>query len=109
THTIRSGESLYTIARHYGVTAQAIMQASSIPAPDKIFVGQRVVIPGRPDLLAAMDDVKPSAAAVGRLPVDSAKPVLAAVSPEPPMARGHASTADTRVASLDDFPAATPG
>jgi murein DD-endopeptidase MepM/ murein hydrolase activator NlpD len=110
THTIRSGESLYTIARHYGVTAQAIMQASSIPAPDKIFVGQRVVIPGRPDLLAAMDDVKPSAAAAGKLPVDSAKPVLAAVSPEPPMARGHASsTADTRVASLDDFPTATPG
>lgn len=109
THTIRSGESLYTIARHYGVTAQAIMQASSIPAPDKIFVGQRVVIPGRPDLLAAMDDAKPSAAVTDKLPVDSAKPVLAATSPDPVTPRGHnAANPETRVASLEAFPVARP-
>ena len=80
THVIKSGESLYTIAKHYGVTAQAIMQATGIAAPDKIFVGQRVVIPGRPDLLAAMDDVKlPTdaakvAAEAEKLPIDSSKP-----------------------------------
>ena len=36
THVIESGESLYTIARHYDVTAQAIMQANGISSPDKI-------------------------------------------------------------------------
>jgi murein DD-endopeptidase MepM/ murein hydrolase activator NlpD len=77
THTIRSGESLYTIARHYGVTAQAIMDASDISAPDKIYVGQRVIIPGRPDLLAAMDHAAPPAPGTPKLPVDSARPVVA--------------------------------
>jgi murein DD-endopeptidase MepM/ murein hydrolase activator NlpD len=99
THVIRSGESLYTIARHYGVTAQAIMQASHLPAPDKIYVGQRVVIPGRPDLLAAMDDAKLPPGS-DKLPVDSSKPVLASEAPEPAAVRPHAP--ETRVASLDN-------
>lgn len=77
THTIRSGESLYTIARHYGVTAQSIMDASDISAPDKIYVGQRVVIPGRPDLLAAMDNAAAPAPGTPKLPVDNARPVVA--------------------------------
>jgi murein DD-endopeptidase MepM/ murein hydrolase activator NlpD len=101
THVIRSGESLYTIAKHYGVTAQSIMQASNIPAPDKIFVGQRVSIPGRPDLLAAMDGGKP-APQTDKLPIDSGKPVLASAAPEPaPQPLHGPSTAPaTRVASL---------
>jgi murein DD-endopeptidase MepM/ murein hydrolase activator NlpD len=52
THTITSGESLYTIARRYDVTTQAIVQANNLGSPDKIVVGQRVIIPGRADLLA---------------------------------------------------------
>lgn len=100
THVIRSGKSLYTIARHYGVTAQSIMQASSLSAPDKIVVGQRVVIPGRPDLLAAKDDIKLPAGS-DRLPVDNAKPVLAAIPPEPAPGHQPAPVAETRVASLD--------
>ena len=97
THVIRSGESLYTIAKHYGVTAQSIMQASNIPAPDKIFVGQRVSIPGRPDLLAAMDGGKP-APQPDKLPIDSGKPVLASAAPQP--LHGPSTAPATRVASL---------
>lgn len=52
THTIASGESLYTIARRYDVSATDIISANSISAPDQIRVGQGLVIPGRPDLLA---------------------------------------------------------
>jgi murein DD-endopeptidase MepM/ murein hydrolase activator NlpD len=52
-HVIESGESLYTIARKYDVTTQAIVQANGFSSPDKIFVGQKIVIPGRADLLAA--------------------------------------------------------
>jgi|SRR6185437_10277652 len=47
THVIESGESLYTIARKYNVTAQAIMQANGITSPEKIYVGMKLIIPGR--------------------------------------------------------------
>ena len=106
THVIKSGESLYTIAKHYNVTAQAIMQASNISAPDKIVVGQRVVIPGRPDLLAAMDGVK-APAANDMLPLDSAKPTIATAKPEdlsihsaPPLVAPVTPGNETKVASL---------
>ena len=52
THTIASGESLYTIARRYDVSATDIIAANNISSPDRIVVGQRLVIPGRADLLA---------------------------------------------------------
>src|SRR5690606_27719836 len=52
THTIASGESLYTIARRYEVTTQSLVQANNLSSPDKIVVGQKVIIPGRADLLA---------------------------------------------------------
>ena len=58
-HVIESGESLYTIARRYDVTAQAIIQANGLSSPDKIYVGQKVIIPGRPDLLAAKGPARP--------------------------------------------------
>jgi murein DD-endopeptidase MepM/ murein hydrolase activator NlpD len=58
-HVIESGESLYTIARRYDVTAQAIVQANGLSSPDKIYVGQKVIIPGRPDLLAAKGPARP--------------------------------------------------
>ncbi|MHA6299031.1 peptidoglycan DD-metalloendopeptidase family protein [Devosia sp. CAU 1758] len=51
THTIASGESLYTIARKYDVTTQAIVHANNLGSPDKIIVGQKVIIPGRSDLV----------------------------------------------------------
>jgi murein DD-endopeptidase MepM/ murein hydrolase activator NlpD len=45
-HVIASGESLYTIARLYNVTAQGIVAANGLASPDKIYVGQKIVIPG---------------------------------------------------------------
>ena len=53
-HVIESGESLYTIARRYNVTAQGIIQANGFSSPDKIFVGQKIVIPGKASNLAAL-------------------------------------------------------
>lgn len=58
-HVIESGESLYSIARRYDVTAQAIIQANGFSSPDKIFVGQKIIIPGRADLLTAKGPAKP--------------------------------------------------
>jgi len=51
-HTIASGESLYTIARRYDVSAADVIAANGISSPDRIVVGQQLIIPGRADLLA---------------------------------------------------------
>ena len=68
---------LYTIARRYDVTAQAIMQANKIASPDKIFVGQRIIIPGRPDLLAAKAGPSQATAKVADITPDAKAPTPA--------------------------------
>lgn len=51
-HKIAAGESLYAIARQYDVTTDSIVAANGLTSPDKIFVGQDVIIPGRPGMVA---------------------------------------------------------
>jgi soluble lytic murein transglycosylase-like protein len=46
THTVRSGEHLTGIARHYGVTIAQIVAANGIPNASRIYAGQRLTIPG---------------------------------------------------------------
>jgi LysM repeat protein len=45
THTVRAGESLYIIAQRYGVTIQAIVDANELVDPNKLQVGQVLIIP----------------------------------------------------------------
>ena len=97
THTIQSGESLYTIARRYDVTTQALVQANALSSPDRIVVGQKIVIPGRADLLATR---APAPAAPAPTEVATASPI---VTPAP----AQASTAAVADASVLDS-AATP-
>jgi LysM repeat protein len=44
-HIVQRGETLYSIARHYGVSVGAICAANSIANPRLIRAGQRLVIP----------------------------------------------------------------
>jgi LysM repeat protein len=44
-HVVRRGETMYSIARHYGSTVQAIAYANGIRNPSYIWVGQRLIIP----------------------------------------------------------------
>lgn len=44
-HTVRAGETLWDIAQQYGVTIDAIGQANRLPDPDRLWPGQRLVIP----------------------------------------------------------------
>jgi formylglycine-generating enzyme required for sulfatase activity len=44
-HLIRKGETLSSIAALYGVTAEAIVAANSIPSPYTIYAGQVLLIP----------------------------------------------------------------
>ena len=77
-HVIESGESLYTIARRYNVTAQAIVQANGMGSPDKIFVGQKVIIPGM--------TAKAAPTQVASIAPDEAAPAGKLSAPTPAMA-----------------------
>jgi LysM repeat protein len=45
-HIVSWGENLTGIARRYGTTIQAIVQANQLANPNRIYAGQRLVIPG---------------------------------------------------------------
>lgn len=124
THTIAGGESLYTIARKYDVTTQALVLANGLSSPDKIVVGQKVIIPGRPDLVQSAPAAAPVqvasanvqtvaslpttpttglAPAAGTLQAPTAAPAPVAATPAPVAAPAQAAPA--QVASA---PAAEP-
>jgi LysM repeat protein len=44
-HTVRSGESLFVIAQRYGVTIQDIVNANELADPNRLSVGQVLIIP----------------------------------------------------------------
>lgn len=44
-HTVKSGESLSTIAQQYGVTVEEIMAFNGIDDPNTIIVGQELIVP----------------------------------------------------------------
>ena len=61
-HTVRSGEHLIGIARHYGVSVAAIVSANGIANASRIYAGQRLAIPAA--AAAAAPRKKPAAPAM---------------------------------------------
>jgi len=47
-HTVRAGESLWSIAQAYGTTVQAILQVNEIANPNLIYPGMVLRIPSKP-------------------------------------------------------------
>jgi len=45
-HIVQRGETLFSIAQRYGLTADGVAHANGIPDPCQIYVGQRLAIPG---------------------------------------------------------------
>lgn len=45
-HIVRYGETLFSIGRWYGVSPWAIARANGLVNPNRIYAGQRLVIPG---------------------------------------------------------------
>ncbi len=118
THTIAGGESLYTIARKYDVTTQAIVHANNLGSPDKIIVGQKIIIPGRSDLVnntqrvevasASQDAMAPAmpASRPSNLSAGNAvQQVATTKDPAPTPAAAPASAEVTQVASVPTTPA----
>lgn len=44
-HVVQSGENLWMLAQRYGVGIQQIVAANELPNPDKLVIGQALVIP----------------------------------------------------------------
>ncbi len=44
-HVVQRGETLYSIARRYGTTVEALMRANGLTDPTRIYAGQRLVVP----------------------------------------------------------------
>ncbi len=47
THTLQSGETLYSLSRTYGVSVDEIIAANGITAPENLSVGSQLLIPGQ--------------------------------------------------------------
>jgi LysM repeat protein len=43
-HVVRRGDTLYSVARRYGTTVNALMQANGLQNSNRIYVGQRLVV-----------------------------------------------------------------
>ena len=102
THTIASGESLYTIARRYEVTTQSLVQANSLESPDKIVVGQKVIIPGRADLLSTKAPVARTASVSETIAPVPAQQTLPQAAPNTLQAT-TAPAAETVMSGSDKF------
>jgi len=48
TYTVSAGDNLYTIARNYNSTLSNILKFNTISNPNKIYPGQKIIIPLSP-------------------------------------------------------------
>jgi LysM repeat protein len=88
-HVIKRGETLSGIARTYGVTAQAIIEANGLSNPNRIIAGQELIIP-------VLGQVIPTATPRPRstdTPVPQPTPRPATPTPAP-TASGHQFTGE---------------
>jgi LysM repeat protein len=93
-HVVAAGETLTSIARHYGVTIAAIVAANGIANPSRIYAGQRLTIGS-----AGKASAPTTAARASRPPIP---PAMAAIMAE----RDHARRVIAEEAARFDVPAA---
>ncbi len=48
TYTVRAGDTLFSIALQFGITSDAIIAANNLTNPDRLSVGQQLIIPAAP-------------------------------------------------------------
>lgn len=93
THRVAKGETLYRIARTYGLSVAELSAANGLTDPRGLAVGQELLIPARAPAAGqgrAPVGSKAPVASEGRAPVGSKAPVGPVASrgePEPPAAR----------------------
>ncbi|MCY3834156.1 MAG: LysM peptidoglycan-binding domain-containing protein [Chloroflexi bacterium] len=83
-HEIRAGDTLYQLSLAYGVTVDAIAKASAIANPDRIAIGQQVVIPkcGTTGFIPPPTSIPPPTVDPATIPPTSAPAVVEIASVE---------------------------
>jgi murein DD-endopeptidase MepM/ murein hydrolase activator NlpD len=64
THEVKPGDTLHALAKKHGTTVAAIVTANNLPGPDRIKVGQRLIIPSGATAVATGGSVPWSSPAV---------------------------------------------
>jgi flagellar biosynthetic protein FliO len=102
-HTVRSGDSLWLIAKRYGVSADDIARANSLRDARKIHAGLRLVIPQAADgHVSAVQDYGVAPAAGGAPSAGGGPPAAGERSDGPePAASAYRTSASTREAAPD--------
>jgi LysM repeat protein len=62
TYTVKSGDSLWTIAKKHHLTVAQLSAANSLPASTNLKPGQKLLIPGKPSSPTAAATANPAAA-----------------------------------------------
>jgi lipoprotein NlpD len=84
-HAVRRGQTLYRIARAYGVDPAELMAANGIADPRTLAVGQELFVPGAAEVLDVDDPALPRKPASGESPPAAPEPRPAAEARLPPL------------------------
>lgn len=102
THVIVSGESLYAIARKYDVSTDELVRANGLASADKIYVGQKILVPGAAGA-GAQSAPTQTATVTTQAPRTLAKPA-AVVTREPATQTAPATVEPKRVEMANTSP-----
>lgn len=92
-HVVQRGETLLRIALRYGTTVQALASANGIANPNRIYVGQRLMIPGGGSSPVAPPSLPPGGNISGRwIDVDLSEQRVTAYEGSTPVRSTLAST-----------------
>ena len=100
-HVVKSGETLSTIAKQYGVKQADIAMANNITDPAKIRAGMEIIIPGWQTPVSKSGKKADTATKSGSK--STTPPTISIGEPEPPVAPKPAAS-DVPVIQIDDTP-----
>lgn len=105
THTVRSGETFFRIAKNYGIDTYDLSVVNPLVEPDKIFVGQRLKIPGSSSRSSSGSSSRANEAQRKKFYADSEKSDLQRLAEQTPAAltSPYTKVIVTKQISLADF------
>lgn len=111
THVVASGETMYSLARKYGVSPASIAEANGLSRTAQLAVGQTIRIPGAPSSnLATKAPIPPASEELGGN--DTAAPQTAETQMQPlpgsTLPSAGTTVAKSETAQVPEVPAAAP-